>query len=102
MRQRVCAKCGFEYEHEGFANFITFCPSCNNYDHMECEYGFGPVVPCRIYHGSKIIGLVSYDENYKPNNYRLDSDTFDIHKILEKRYLEALNESIDILSELIK
>ena len=102
MFKRQCRHCSFEYEydHEKAANLITFCPNCHSYDHLECEYGFGPVVPCTIYHGSKKIGMVSYDTE-DPHKYRIDSDTLCLHKVLEKRYLDALLEATDLISDLL-
>lgn len=99
--KKKCGKCTFEYEYEGFANLITFCPNCNNYDFLECEYGYGPVVPCRIYHGSKVVGMVTYNEDAE-KRYRIDSDKFNLHKVLEHSYLEALYEARDMFAELIK
>ena len=98
MLKRQCEKCGFEYEFEPFANLITFCPSCNKYDYLSCEYGFGPVVPCRIYHGSKVVGLVSYND-VSERVYRLDSDELNMHKVLENTYLKALEETIAIVAD---
>lgn len=98
--KKRCDKCGFEYEYEGFANLIVFCPCCNEYDYLSCEYGFGPVVPCRIYHGNKVVGLVSYNGDSQ-RSYRIDSDVFNLHNVLEHSYLEALYEARDMLSELI-
>lgn len=98
--KRRCCKCSFEYEYEGFANLISFCPNCNSYDFMECEYGYGPVVPCRIYHGSKVVGMVTYNEDSE-NRYRIDSDILGIHKPLCSSYLNALYEAKEIFSKLI-
>ena len=98
LLKRQCKRCVFEYEFEPFANLITFCPSCNKYDYLSCEYGFGPVVPCRIYHGSKVIGLVSYND-VSERVYRLDSDELNIHKVLNNTYLQALEEAIDIVAD---
>ena len=99
--KKKCGKCEFEYDYEGFANLITFCPKCNSYDFLECEYGYGPVVPCRIYHGNEVIGMVTYSEDAE-KRYRVDSDKFNVHKLLERSYLEALDEAVDIFSELVK
>lgn len=98
--KRKCINCGFEYEYEGFANLMAFCPECNSYDFLECEYGYGPVVPCRIYHGCKEIGMITHDKETKAK-YRIDSDPLNIHQVLEKTYLEALHEARDILKEKI-
>ena len=37
-----------------------------------CEYGYGPVAPCRIYLGKELIGLVTYDDK-DHTRYRFDS-----------------------------
>ena len=97
---RKCCICGFEYKYEGCSNLISFCPNCNKYDFLECEYGYGPVVPCRIYHGSKVVGMVTYNDDYG-TSYRIDSDIFNLHKVLENSYLKALYEAKDIFSEIL-
>lgn len=99
--KRKCRSCGCEYEYEGDANLITFCPGCGSYDHLECEYGYAAVVPCRVYHGSRIIGTVTYSDDPE-KRYRVDSDVYGVHKLLEKEYLEALYEARDMFDELIK
>lgn len=95
-----CKNCATEYEVELCANFMTFCPNCNSSNFMECEYGYGPVVPCRIYYGNKMIGMVSNDSNDRMK-YRIDMDSFNVHRILNKRYLEALQEARDIVTDLL-
>ena len=101
MLKKQCEKCGFEYEYEGFANLMVFCPCCNEFDYLSCEYGFGPVVPCRIYHGKNVVGMVSYNDACE-RVYRIDSETYNIHEVLQRKYLEALYEAKDIISELVK
>ncbi len=95
-----CKCCGIKYEVEGCANFMTFCPDCNSTNFMECEYGYGPVVPCRIYHGDKVIGIVNNDSKERMK-YRIDLDVFNVHKILNNRYLEALEEARDMVIDLL-
>ena len=101
MFKRQCNKCSFEYKHEGFANLIVFCPKCNTYDYLECEYGYGPVVHCRICHGNKEVAMITYDKENR-NKYRIDSDVFNLHKVLENTYLDALYEAKDIISDLLQ
>lgn len=98
--KKKCTKCLFEYEYETFANIIVFCPNCGNYDFMECEYGYGPVVPCRIYRGNKVMGMVTSDEDPE-RRYQIHSDVFDIHMPLQSSYLDALYEAKEIFSKLI-
>lgn len=92
---RNCISCNGEYEYEGFANLIVFCPHCHKYNYLECEYGYGPVVPCLIYLGSEEIGIVTY-HNRAETQYQYDSKKFDFHKVLKQSYLEALYEARDI------
>ena len=100
--KRQCRHCGEKYEYEGAANLITFCPYCLKYDFLECEYGYGPVVPCKIYLGGEAVAEVSYHiSDSSVNKYRLDSDKYNIHRVLEKDYLGALQEARDIISEKI-
>ncbi len=100
MKKICCKNCENEYEVELCANFMTFCPKCNSYNFMECEYGYGPVVPCRIYHGDKVIGMVNNDSKDRMK-YRVDLDGFNVHKILNKRYLEALQEARDMVTDFL-
>ena len=100
ISKKQCENCGFEYEFEEFANLIAFCPCCNAYDHLSCDYGFGPIVPCRIYHGSNVVGEVSYNGNSQ-HRYRIDSDVFNLHTVLKHSYLEALYEAKDMIFKFI-
>lgn len=50
---RKCNSCGQVYEYDGCANLIIFCPRCKKYDYLECEYGYGPVVPSIIKLGNE-------------------------------------------------
>lgn len=97
---KKCSSCAGAYEYEGFANLIAFCPHCHSCDLFLCDYGFGPVVPCRIYLGNEVIATVSY---YGKNErrYQYDSDKYDIHKILEHTYLEALVEAQNLTAKLL-
>ncbi|MBR4084460.1 MAG: hypothetical protein IKK33_09300 [Lachnospiraceae bacterium] len=44
--------------------------------------------------------MVSYKDSSQ-RGYRLESDVFDLHKELERSYLEALYEAKDMIAELI-
>lgn len=59
--ERKCAHCGNKYKYEAAANFMAFCPRCKKSDASECEYGYGPITPCKIYLGGETIGEVSGD-----------------------------------------
>lgn len=95
MKLEKCKQCNHDIEYEISGNFIVFCPDCRKYAFLLCEYGFGPVVPCKILLGQEEIAMVTYHDR---NNsiYRYDSDKFHIHKVLAKTYLEALLEAKDI------
>ena len=97
---RKCHHCGTEYKYENFANVITFCPNCHKYDQLECEYGYGPVVPCRIYLGEEVIGIVTYDDRAQ-TRYRFDAPKYNIHRLLEHTYMEALKEACVIAADSI-
>ncbi|MDF2589982.1 MAG: hypothetical protein K0S41_3823 [Anaerocolumna sp.] len=98
---RKCKSCNGEYEYEGYANLIVFCPNCYKFDYLECEYGYGPVVPCRIYLGNEEIAMVTY-HNGGETKYQYDSTKFCLHKDLKNDYLEALYEARDITAQLLK
>ena len=95
MELERCKYCNQDVEYEISANFIVFCPHCKNYMFLLCEYGFGPVVPCRILLGKEEIATVTCDDS-ADNIYRYDSDKFQIHKNLNKTYYNALLEAKDI------
>lgn len=101
MLRRKCRHCGGEYEYEGCANLIAFCPHCRKYDYMECEYGFVPVAPCTVYLGSGKIAEVTNDDRTELL-YRYDSEKFNVHIVLKATYLKALEEARDITSELLE
>ena len=96
--KRKCKSCNSEYQYEGYANLITFCPNCHKHDFLECEYGYGPVVPCRIYLGSEVIGMVTYFNDGR-GPYQLKSKKYHLHVILRQSYLEALLEAKDIIAD---
>lgn len=60
MRE-TCEYCGAEYTHGGGANIICFCPQCGKRNRIECEYGYGPVVPCTIYCGDSAVAEIGAD-----------------------------------------
>ena len=102
MTKRICDKCGYAYEAKCTApNIIYFCPKCFNYVGCECEYGFGPIVPCSILLGGKQIAEIVYNDS---NGYRLISSELGIDKDLIKGYeqLGAYDETVEIIAEQIK
>ena len=88
-----CKECNYEISYTQFANFIIFCPNCLKQSYLECEYGYGPVVPCHILLGEKEIGIIT------KRGYTYILQTLYSDKIieLEKEYLEALKEAADII-----
>ena len=98
---RVCQKCNFNVEYELSANFMVFCPHCHDYIFLECEFGYGPVVPCFILLGTeKIAKIVTC--TYDQNQYVLQSDHFGINIMLKHKYLDALVEGKAIVSSLLR
>ena len=95
MRKLTCKKCNHEIHYTPCANFIVFCPNCQAYTYLECEYGYGPVVPCNILLGEKGIGIVEQ----KGYRYVLHTQYADEPIKLEKTYLEALKEAITIIEK---
>ncbi len=92
-----CIRCNKEFEHENSGNMIIYCPYCKKSAGSVSDYGFGPIVPCDIYLGNKIIAsIVSMNE--------LISDEFGIKKSLSGRYenLEIYREAEIIIDELLK
>lgn len=102
MTKRICDRCGLAYETNCNApNIIYLCPKCFNYVGCECEYGFGPIVPCKILIGGKKIAEIVYNDS---NGYRLISSELDIDKDLIKGYeqLGAYDEAVEIVTEQAK
>ena len=93
-----CKECNHEIYYEPCANFVIFCPKCLKYALGECEYGYGPVVPCHIYLGEKEIGIVTEKEH----KYFLQTPYSDKIIELNKTYLEALQEATAIIKREIK
>lgn len=100
MLKRKCERCGREYEYESHANHIVYCPHCRQYSFLECEYGYGPVVPCFICLGTDVIGTVTYNRRSN-SEYRFDSDKYQVHTVLKNRSLKALEEAKDIVTEIL-
>ncbi|MBO4998582.1 MAG: hypothetical protein J6D02_11335 [Lachnospira sp.] len=102
MHSTVCRFCGEQFEHQRAANFIVFCPNCKKRTYLECEYGFGPIVPCSIFVGVMKVGEITYADTRL--QYRLDSDVFQIHRVLHHGYknLEAYEEAIGIIDDYVK
>ncbi len=93
METIECIYCDTKISYQLSANFIVFCPKCKRYVFAECEYGYGPVTPCNILLGDRKIGTV--DEGR--DGYYLEYESEKI--MLEKRYLEALQEASEIVKE---
>lgn len=96
LKTRECQYCDEIVEYEPEANFIVICSNCKRKIYFECEYGYGPVTPCSILLGQKRIAKVVTDHR---NQYIL---YYNDHQIqLKERYLEALNEAVQIISGII-
>ncbi|MDE6063125.1 MAG: hypothetical protein K2G20_00845, partial [Lachnospiraceae bacterium] len=62
IKDLTCIYCDTTFSVETCANFTVICPCCKRSIYLECEYGYGPVTPCRIYLGSEIVGVVASQE----------------------------------------
>lgn len=94
---RKCSNCNKDFEHGISANMIIYCPNCKKNMGSISDYGFGPIVPCDVYLGDKIIAsLSSMDE--------IVSEYFGIRKALCGKYanLEIYHEVEKIIDELLK
>ncbi|MDD4849910.1 MAG: hypothetical protein PHO10_04330 [Gemmiger sp.] len=104
LKSKTCKHCKKEYEYQGGVNLIVFCPHCKTFDYLECEFGYGPVVPCTVSVGSKEIGVITCQNSAQPggqNEYRYDCDTYHFHGVLKHQYLEALHEARDITANFL-
>ncbi|MBD5473589.1 MAG: hypothetical protein HDR20_12060 [Lachnospiraceae bacterium] len=86
-----CIYCNTKFSVKIHANFSVICPCCKRGIYRECEYGFGPVTPCQIYLGEKVVGVVESDNtNYYLRMYG--------NKVpLNNTYLDAILESETIV-----
>lgn len=89
----TCIYCDATFSVEACANFTVICPCCKRSIYLECEYGYGPVTPCRIYLGEEIAGVVEsqkakYHLNMKHKKIRLT-----------KTYLDAITEAEKIVKK---
>ncbi|MBD5497100.1 MAG: hypothetical protein HDR11_04950 [Lachnospiraceae bacterium] len=88
-----CIYCDTAFSIEACANFTVICPCCKRSIYLECEYGYGPVTPCRIYLGSEIAGVVESQEA----DYHLHINRRKIR--LAKTYLDAITEAEEIVKK---
>ena len=93
LKNLTCIYCDAKFSVEIAANFSVICPCCKRRVFLECEYGYGPVTPCRIYLGNKIVGIVDSEMN----KYYLE---YKRRKIaLTKTYLDAIYEAEEIVKK---
>lgn len=93
---RKCSNCNKEFEHGISTNMIIYCPLCKKSTGSISEYGFGPIVPCDIFLGEKIIATI-------PSMDELVSIEFGIKKDLCGKYanLEIYQEAEKIIDALL-
>lgn len=96
LKNLECIYCNAKFSVEIYANFSVICPCCKRSIYLECEYGFGPVTPCQIYLGEKIVGIVES----KASGYCLSMDTKKIN--LDKTYLDAISEAEEVIKKHLK
>ncbi len=93
---RKCNNCNKEFEHGISGNMIIFCPYCKKCTGSISDYGFGPIVPCDIYLGDKIIASM-------PSMTELISKEFGLRRTLYGKYanLEVYYEVEKIIGGLL-
>ncbi len=91
-----CIYCNTKFSVEICANFSVICPCCKRSIFLECEYGYGPVTPCHIYLGNKIVGIVESQAAH----YTLNIESQKIK--LSKTYLEAILEAEEVIKKHLK
>ena len=91
-----CIICNKDFETGISTNQIIYCPYCKKITDSVSDYGFGPIVPCDIYLGDKIIASI-------PSMKELVSTEFGIKKELSGTYanLEIYREAEKIIDELL-
>ena len=72
LREIKCKYCDAKFSVQDSANFSVICSHCKRLSHLECEYGFGPVTPCRIYLGEP------YDRPLKIQHASYDGEILEI------------------------
>lgn len=93
LKDLECRYCDTKFSVEISANFSVICPCCKRDIFLECEYGYGPVTPCRIYLGSETAGIVDCEGN----NYYLTINSKKI--VLNETYLYAISEAQQIVKK---
>lgn len=93
LKNLECIYCGTKFSVKIQTNFSVICPCCKRSIFLESEYGFGPVTPCQIYLGEKIVGIVESEARH----YYLNMNTKRIN--LNKTYLEAIPEAEEVLKK---
>ena len=93
---KKCKNCNKEFEHGISGNMIIFCPYCNKCVGSISDYGFGPIVPCDIYLGDRIIATM-------PSMDQLVSKELGLKKTLHGKYanLEVYTEAEGIIAEVL-
>ena len=90
----ICKFCNKKFEYENSANMIIICPECKKVVEIICDYGYGPILPCNILVGSKIVGTIE-DED------KLISKEFDFEIKLKEGHkdLAIYNEATKIIQQ---
>lgn len=91
IKDLECIYCDTKFSVEIFDNYDVICPCCKRSIFSECEYGYGPVTPCRIYLGPEIVGMVESEGA----NYYLNMNSEKIP--LNNTYMKAIPEAVGIV-----
>lgn len=95
LREFECQYCGAKTSVERSANFSVLCPHCKRTIGGECEYGYGPVTPCRMYYGKEIVGMLDHTDCPYNDQYYVEIKGKKIP--LKNAYLKAIYEAEDVV-----
>lgn len=94
-----CRHCGYRASYRPrAANFVLLCPVCKNSFYSECEYGYGPATPCKLYLQDSVAGTVDRDQK---GGYILTSPLLRRPVRLNGKYLDALKDAVDRIRPLL-
>lgn len=88
-----CVYCNSKFSVQIHANFTVICPCCNRSIYLECEYGFGPVTPCQIYWGEKVVGIV--ESEHIDYYLKMNGEKINLHST----YMDAIPEAEEIVKK---
>ena len=98
--KRNCDYCGKEFTHSLYGNFAVYCPHCKKLAYETDERGFWYVTPFAVSIGEEQVAGVTHEGRQAP--YILRSEKYNLNINLKNRYVEALNEALEIVEKYIE